>query len=278
MKSFLQKIFSIKNIDNKKVITLLGVKIKHQTFRQFVKQQLVELSYVLEKDIQTAYIHQKVFPKYKNINAGKTVVLCGAGPSLNKYEPIKDAVHVALNRACNFNKVKFDYLFAQDWKGIYNIIEDIISYEGNNCIKFIGTQNDFEKEEIPESEIAKFQCERYVTDLHRWSFCNEHHFTKDLSTQPLGNFGTIAFPAMQFVLWTNPEKIYLAGCDSAPVGHFSGEILEANKRALNDNTYSKIINQWKELKKFADFHYPGTEIISINPVGLKGIFKDIYTE
>ena len=25
-------------------------------------------------------------------------------------------------------------------------------------------------------------------------------------------------------------------------------------------------------------HYPDIEIISINPVGLKGMFKDVYTE
>ena len=27
-----------------------------------------------------------------------------------------------------------------------------------------------------------------------------------------------------------------------------------------------------------DSFYPDTEIISINPIGLKGIFKDVYTE
>ena len=105
---------------------------------------------------------------------------------------------------------------------------------------------------------------------------NIHHFTKDLETQPLGNFGSIAFPAMQFVLYTQPKKIYIVGCDSAPTGHFSGEELESNKRALKDNTYLKIINQWKELKNFASFNYPDIEIISINPVGLKGIFEDMY--
>ena len=35
---------------------------------------------------------------------------------------------------------------------------------------------------------------------------------------------------------------------------------------------------YARLKTFADQYYPDTEIISINPVGLKGLFKDIYTE
>ena len=34
----------------------------------------------------------------------------------------------------------------------------------------------------------------------------------------------------------------------------------------------------QEWKMFARHHYPETEIISINPVVLKGLFKDIYTE
>ena len=35
---------------------------------------------------------------------------------------------------------------------------------------------------------------------------------------------------------------------------------------------------WKELKEFTNAFYPDIEIISINPVGLKGIFIDQYQE
>ena len=37
-----------------------------------------------------------------------------------------------------------------------------------------------------------------------------------------------------------------------------------------------VIKLWLKLKKFAKTYYPDTEIISVNPVGLKGIFKDVY--
>ena len=37
-----------------------------------------------------------------------------------------------------------------------------------------------------------------------------------------------------------------------------------------------LIGKWKKLKEFADEKYPNTEIISVNPVGLKGLFKDEY--
>ena len=32
------------------------------------------------------------------------------------------------------------------------------------------------------------------------------------------------------------------------------------------------------MKKFAEVYYPETEIISVNPIGLKGLFRDVYTE
>ena len=35
---------------------------------------------------------------------------------------------------------------------------------------------------------------------------------------------------------------------------------------------------WKKLAEFAEANYPDIEIVSINPVGLKGVFQDQYTE
>ena len=39
-----------------------------------------------------------------------------------------------------------------------------------------------------------------------------------------------------------------------------------------------IILFWSQLKDFAACYYPDVEIISVNPVGLRGIFKDVWTE
>ena len=39
-----------------------------------------------------------------------------------------------------------------------------------------------------------------------------------------------------------------------------------------------ILQNWKILKSFADQFYPDVEIISINPIGLRELFKDVYTE
>ena len=40
----------------------------------------------------------------------------------------------------------------------------------------------------------------------------------------------------------------------------------------------RVIQKWMDLKAFAKAFYPDVEIISVNPVGLKGIFKDEYQE
>ena len=34
---------------------------------------------------------------------------------------------------------------------------------------------------------------------------------------------------------------------------------------------------WNNFKQLNHTYYPDTEIIYINPIGLKGMFKDIYT-
>ena len=98
----------------------------------------------------------------------------------------------------------------------------------------------------------------------------ESQFAYDISTQPLGCFGSVVFPALQFSLWTNPKKIYLVGCDCTTLGY------AYNKNETNFLITEEIINAYKKFKFFAYKYYPETEIISINPVGLKGIFKDVY--
>ena len=82
---------------------------------------------------------------------------------------------------------------------------------------------------------------------------------------------------MQFALWTNPKRIYLVGCDSA------GQVNSLNWNHFDDNNKNNhnivpieaLLEGWKKLAKFAEYMYPDVEIISINPVGLKGLFKDI---
>ena len=88
---------------------------------------------------------------------------------------------------------------------------------------------------------------------------------------PLPDFTSVVFSAVGYALWTTPKKIYIVGADCSE-GHASS--LKINY----SSNLSRLIEYWKELKNFASWYYPDIEIISVNPVGLKGLFKDVYTE
>ena len=51
--------------------------------------------------------------------------------------------------------------------------------------------------------------------------------------------------------------------------HFAGDATIEN--------LARLTAPWREFKRFVQVYYPETEIISVNPVGLKGIFRDVYT-
>ena len=86
------------------------------------------------------------------------------------------------------------------------------------------------------------------------------------------DFGSISFGALHFAAWTHPKKIYLIGLDTANLGHALGENYKCNYHL------SLMLDGYKKFKEFMQIHYPDTEVISVNPVGLKGMFKDVCTE
>lgn len=229
----------------------------------------------IAKLIATAELHKSTFAGYRNKFAGKNIVLVGAGPSLKKFKPIKDAIYVGLNRAFLYDGVKFDFLFSIDKAGIDQIYDQFIEYQ---AVKFLGDQNLGPMYQIPESVINKIKdVKRYKTDA---GFSSQ--FATDIEYMPLGNFNTISLQAMQFILYTNPAKIYLVGIDCSNAGHFTDNTknhikdFDIEKRGENLTQWANIsVEFWKELQKFAQTYYPETEIISVNPVGLRGIFTDL---
>ncbi len=258
---------------------ILGIQIfkkknKLNELLQLKKDIISSVDVIVKKRLATYALHQKTFAPFKNRHQNQSVVLVGAGPSVLNYIPVKNAYHLGLNRAFKFDKVHFDYLFAIDQSGICEYYDEFAKYE--NCIKFVGDQDNNINFQIPESYALSFDCLRYKTSVKLPS----GRFAFDIDTEPLGNFCSVSLQAAQFLLYTNPKKIYLVGidCNLASGGHFVGGVYDIASRgeslARND---IRSINDWKNLKKFAQMYYPDTQIISINPVGLKGVFKDIYT-
>lgn len=227
--------------------------------------------------------HQEVFPKYKNINKGKTVVIVGTGPTLECYEPILEALHIAINYAVRCSNIKFDYCFYSDYdaKGAPDFLNEILSY-GNGIVSFFGMNYQRANALIPEIICERDNVEWYYVDCYDWGAFGENFdkmgkffYPLDLSVSPLKAYGTTMFSAFQFALWSHPDKIYLVGADCS-VGH-ANAIGYTSKAEENDD-FSYLISAWRKSKEFAQAYYPDIKIVSLNPVGLKGVFEDEYTD
>lgn len=235
----------------------------------------IELKKHSEHMFLVSKIHNETFNKYKNIHIGKEVVIFGSGPSLNLYNEDKnDRVYIGCNRV--FRKFDLDYLFVVDAYGTKDYIDEI---KGLKCKKFIGRYfNDISydnenywvnKITIPEHFFDE-NTERYYTSS---MFGNTINY--DISNFPLTSFSSVIHDAFSFALWMGAKKIYLVGCDCSLNGYYDGskQNLEWTKDA-----YDRVLEGWIKYKKFCDVYYPKTEIISVNPLKLSGLFKDFYTK
>jgi hypothetical protein len=271
----LKKIYDKKKNTTHIVYTILGFKIKIKNPQYFFRKNKQEILLGVKRIIAAANLHRETFAGFKNKHNNQDVVLIGAGPTLNYYDPMPDKINVGLNRVFILNNIKFDYLFAIDKIGIEKYYNEFFSYN-EKCVKFVGDQNLGIHWQIPETVIKGKNVKRYKTTANYMP----SEFSLDIDSEPLGNFNTVSLQAIQFILYTKPKRIYLVGIDCTQGQHFHGNspdlkgIRNENEKQLALDT----IKYWKQLKNFVSIYYPDIEIISINPVGLKGLFRDIYTE
>lgn len=225
---------------------------------------------IVEKKLSTMAMHQRTFIPFKNKHCGRDIVIVATGPTLKYFKPIENAVYIGVNRAFMAENIKLDYLFLQDFSGA--TAGYIQQANKLSCVKFYGltSENDFPERTVPEDVRLEANAYPYRTD---WEVLPNFktEFAYDLSVQSLGCGGTVVFPALQFALWTHPRRIYLVGVDTTCQGYFN----DAGKNFLKPQ---RLIPLYKRFKDFAKQYYPYTEIISVNPVGLKGIFEDTYTD
>lgn len=253
----------------------------HKIFRDELEASAEMTAHI----ISTAELHKKTFLPYKNYCMGeKDIVVCGAGPTLNQYNPISDAYHIAVNRAFLYEKVDFDFIFAQDFDGIKMVQEELVSYRMGECVKFLGTQTEL-KRKIPESLILKCNAHRFDTDGYIYQNGMKGNLVVDIESRPLCNMINVGQSVMQLALYMNPKHIYIVGCDMSG-NHFANgnqtdEEVAAQEKELDlfwKKEQKALLERWREIKNFAELYYPDTEIISVNPVGLKGLFRDIFQE
>lgn len=260
---------------NRKLISELIKVSKSIKYKQPVtNEDLIEKIRLEIRNLELAKIHHsEIFKGYKNKFLGKSVVLVASGPSINNVDYSKlpdEAIYVGVNMSFLNKNINLDYLFVQDLHADMDQYK-IDSYRGNDCKKFYALLPyrhlyNWNLRPIPEYNILKSNAQRFILEENI-----NKRIALNIEVEPFGDFKSTVFSAMQFILYTHPQKIYLLGCDCSLSGYFYGDT----------QTYldcDSIIINWNRFKHFTKTYYPDTEIISVNPVGLKGMFKEINTE
>lgn len=260
------------------------IRSQHEDLLKQYKNDLVKL---IPNFISGAFINHAAFSPFKNFCKNRELVVCGAGPSLKDYIPIKNAVHIALNRAFLFGKVDFDFIYAQDFTGIKMVQNELAAYRPEACVKFFGTQDDRNlpvyQSNIPFQLVEKCKARLFVTNYFAIDNLWDSKFIYNIDTSAISTFTNVGLAVMQFALWMNPKRIFLVGIDASG-NHFTQQGLSAEEKieeeqritAMWESERERTRKKWEECKLFASIYYPETEIVSVNPVGLKGIFRDVY--
>lgn len=261
----------LKNIDQLRILITNQERIlnNQNNMINYLNRKISNLKVVIEAQ----KLHEKTFGKYKNAFAGKDVVLVCTGPTAKNYKPIKGAIHVGVNGAIYLNQVKLDYLFVQDntiHQKVNNTLNiDANKYKGNNCKKFYGIIPEYRLKQVC-STIERIPL-NYSYDGNISQYLLEDgslgNIAYDLSREPIADCGGTSCSALQFILYTNPKRLYLVGWDCG-----SGYAYNKPNAMAPVNFQIDIVKN--HYLPFIKVNYPNIEIISINPVGLKGIFKD----
>lgn len=248
----------------------------HRTI-QHSSEILQKIDFLESITLPAMQVHKHVFEKYRGIHKGKSIVLLGSAPSLNLYEPVvEDAIYIGVNETFLCDKFKLDYLFVQDKMRKNDLYKAANQYKGNDCKKFYGVH--YCDQPVSVYDVLEAKAERYFFVDREIPSNDLKGFFSDITLRPFNVWSTVGHCAFEFALWTQPNEIYLVGFDCARTGHFHEEKNEHSNSDWYKMMFDRMFYGWNYYRKFAETYYPETQIISVNPVKLKGLFnKDIYT-
>ena len=273
----LEQIFSVKNENKHKCLRFFGLKFKFRKKKEILlleninnklNNQGVFLPGInnIETSIRAAVINSNL-AKYRGIYEGRDIVIVGGGPTVKYFEAIQSAINISINRAFLLDNIKFDYIFTQD-----HIEDDWLEpYLKYDCKKFVGI--------IPREVPFKFDqwvINRIKPELYVMAYEPMGPMPWDVTMEPVADLYGTAFSAVQIALLTNPRRIYIVGMDCS-----NGHIFEKNSKLWTETNFNQFelnIRSWKRIKTYLEYGKYKTRLISVNPVGLKGIFEDVYTQ
>lgn len=275
-------LFKIIKTPFQKKIYMFGIKIYRKNIDINYSNKLNEIMnnihFNMGMQMAVYKLHSKIFSQFKNINNGKTGVIVATGPTLLHYSAPDNCIHISVNNA--YKRISTDYWFAIDGQ---NIKENYSELMNSEFVKFFGqciTPYPLHRYRS-EDEKTVYHIPDCVIDnsINGYKFYFDHpnlKINRDIETQPLPDLGSCVFSAMYFAIYTGIKKIYIVGCDCACNGYFDGK--EQKSEWKNGSVTTKLLRGWRIFKEYVEIFHPDVELVSINPVGLKGMFKDVYTQ
>jgi len=230
------------------------------------------------------------FKKYKGRHAKKVGILFATGPTLNSFdygffkkENLKKLIQVGVNSTIYSEDLKLDYYFCgHDFdrdattglssghpnKGHFpSYLESAASRKLKKIFCATKVNGVRHAEHFRDEDISFLDAIPFETSTKR----GVGAFQADISIHPFYNH-SIVFPALQFLLYTGVQIIYLVGNDcSGGYSYLFPKISSVYDRGMDD-----IVPNWRDFKMFVEKSYPNVDIVSINPVKLEKIFMDVY--
>lgn len=299
VKSYLFGMFKIKSNPSLKKYYIAGVQVwkkydeayKLRCLIKTEQRKLIRAQMKIAKRVEDIFVNMQVlnqvqnmhrtFLQYKRAFEGKDVVLYGAGPTVKDYIYIDDAIQIGVNGAINLENVQLDYLFVHDHMIANKEMNDRLdNYGGGVCKKFYAI--------LPHRQVRRIQDKILVNRIPQYHIYNANatpflledvfgnKWAVDIDNEPFGDFGGAVFSALQFILYAHPKRIFLVGQDCNKGYFYKSKEIEIKEGCIAGDNSGKTWG-YQKFKEFAEQMYPDVEIISVNPVGLKGLFKDIYT-
>ena len=222
-----------------------------------------------------ARVHPETFLPLRGALAGQSVAILGSGPSLTQAPLLTGCRTIACNRTAYYlheRGVHADYYFSQDNNAVSSYIEEVIALLPGDCIIMLGT---FLAPDIPPGwnipthVRADPRVSSYATGFGLGTVPRP-----ELENFPLADYTSVVHPALHFALYAGAARIYLLGCDATSAGYYDARWQQA---PVADAQLTQLRQGWGIMAALQQAYWPQTHIISVNPVGLRGMFEEVWT-
>jgi hypothetical protein len=246
----------------------------------------------LKNDIEVYLKNLSFINKYADDVYGKDVFIIGSGPSINSFDFQKynsdNVIKMGVNGQIFNEKFKLDYFFASDYVNLKKkeITADVLNKKAHEGVRICLGRNI--NRTLPIKKSKYYIADEFIAELE--PNVNVFYYTNDYKevinrsyTKLLYAFFTAGHLPLLFSLYCGAKRIFLIGFDQGGNFYADGSL---RTKSVNDqfsptNSDLKVIHGFKNVIKISDFlkHLGySSSIYSVNPVNMKGVFSDVYTE